>query len=298
MTQHAMTLNNQAGASFRADLNNALVALVSNNTGAGAPAVTFANMFYMDTSANKFKKRNAANSAWIIIGDIDAVGFGLLSLAGDNMTGAINEAVFSVAAHATTADLFTGGNFGTLTGAVVTFTNLAAAPVAGAWRWIRSNAAHVLTSNANILVHGGTQTIADGTLMLWHAITTTTFEVWIWVEETGLTDYSATSTIVGWSSFTTKEISTKKIGTNVFVQFRIAGTSNSAAATFTLPYTNGPLLSGGSCDGLDSTSTIVPAMVQIAASSATITAYPSILAGSWTASGTKVIYGQLWYVTA
>ena len=87
---------------------------------------------------------------------------------------------FSVAAHATTCDIWTGGNFGTLTGAVVTFTDVADAPVAGAWRWIRSNAAHVLTDGANIAVEGNANyTLADGDLMLWHAITTTTFEVYI-----------------------------------------------------------------------------------------------------------------------
>ena len=37
------------------------------------------------------------------------------------------------------------------------------------------------------------------------------------------TDYSATSTIVGWSSYTTKSIFYKKIGKLVFVQFVISG---------------------------------------------------------------------------
>ena len=52
------------------------------------------------------------------------------------------------------------------------------------------------------------------------------------------TDYSATSTIVGWTSYTTKEIWYKKIGKIVFVTFHIAGTSDDTVANFTVPFSN------------------------------------------------------------
>lgn len=119
------------------------------------------------------------------------------NLAGGTFTGAINEKGFTVAAHATTCDIWTGGNYGTLTGGVVTFTDVADAPVADAWRWIKSNAAHILTDNANIAVQGSANyTLAAGDLMLWHAITTTTFEVYIF-PDAGFTIADASTTVKG-----------------------------------------------------------------------------------------------------
>ena len=51
------------------------------------------------------------------------------------------------------------------------------------------------------------------------------------------TDYSGTSTVWGWSSYTTKHIHYKKIGKLVFVAFYIDGTSDDVIATFTVPFT-------------------------------------------------------------
>ena len=52
------------------------------------------------------------------------------------------------------------------------------------------------------------------------------------------TDYSATSTIVGWSSFTTKEIWILIIGDTLFCQFYLSGTSNSTTTSFTINNNN------------------------------------------------------------
>lgn len=65
MSQNDMSLANASGAAFRADVNSAVQALVSNNSGATAPATTFAYMWWADTTAGILKQRNAANSAWI-----------------------------------------------------------------------------------------------------------------------------------------------------------------------------------------------------------------------------------------
>ncbi len=59
------------------------------------------------------------------------------------------------------------------------------------------------------------------------------------VYTSAITDYSATSTVVGWSSFTTKDIRYKKIGKTVFVWYSFNGTSDSTTTTFTLPFTAG-----------------------------------------------------------
>ena len=67
MAQHDYDIANQSGSSFRADLNNALDAIVSNNSGSSEPSTTFAYEWWIDTSNNLLKLRNSANNAWITI---------------------------------------------------------------------------------------------------------------------------------------------------------------------------------------------------------------------------------------
>src|SRR6185312_4055192 len=82
MAQHDYVLDNQSGASFRADLNLALAAIVSQNSGSSAPSPTFAYQLWVDTSSNAtLKIRNAANSAWITIGRVDLTNMGMPTLA-------------------------------------------------------------------------------------------------------------------------------------------------------------------------------------------------------------------------
>lgn len=71
MSTHDYVIDNQSAVAFRADLNAALAAIVTQNSSATAPTVTFANMIWYDTSTNILKKRNEANSAWINLGTID-----------------------------------------------------------------------------------------------------------------------------------------------------------------------------------------------------------------------------------
>lgn len=98
--QHDYVLDNNPGATFRADLNNALLAEVSNNSGSSAPATTYAYQLWVDTSTTpkKLKIRDSANASWIIIGSVDDANFGLLSLAGGTLTGALLAAVLSTVA--------------------------------------------------------------------------------------------------------------------------------------------------------------------------------------------------------
>ena len=76
MAQHDMNIANQGFPGFRADLNDALAALVSNSSGATAPATTFAHQLWVDTAADPsiLKIRNADNDAFITIGEIDQTG--------------------------------------------------------------------------------------------------------------------------------------------------------------------------------------------------------------------------------
>jgi microcystin-dependent protein len=71
MAQHDYSIANQTASNARTDINNALSAIVSNNSGASAPSTTYANMWWYDSSTNKLKIRNEANTAWIEIGDLN-----------------------------------------------------------------------------------------------------------------------------------------------------------------------------------------------------------------------------------
>lgn len=87
MSQHDMNIANADGATVRADLNNALGALVTNNSGAAAPASTFANMLWADTTAALLKMRNQSNTAWNTVGLLDTANLGLLPLTGGTLSG-------------------------------------------------------------------------------------------------------------------------------------------------------------------------------------------------------------------
>ncbi len=89
MAQHDHVLDNDTGAAFRADLNNALLAIVSQNSGATEPATTYAYQWWADTTTGLLKIRNAANSAWVTVGTLASTNLGLLSLAGGIMTGVL-----------------------------------------------------------------------------------------------------------------------------------------------------------------------------------------------------------------
>ena len=81
---------NQSGANFRAELNTILAAAVSQNSGSTAPTTTYAFQLWIDTGASPnplLKIRNAANSAFITIGDVTATNLGLAALAGATFTG-------------------------------------------------------------------------------------------------------------------------------------------------------------------------------------------------------------------
>lgn len=71
MSIHDYVIDNQSAPAFRADLNNALQAIVTQNSNATAPTTTYANMIWYDTAAKQLKKRNEANSAWVVLGTID-----------------------------------------------------------------------------------------------------------------------------------------------------------------------------------------------------------------------------------
>jgi hypothetical protein len=68
MAQHDYNVANATGANFRADLNNALAAAVTQNSGSVEPTPAFSGMLWLDLSGGGdgiMRRRNQANTAWL-----------------------------------------------------------------------------------------------------------------------------------------------------------------------------------------------------------------------------------------
>ena len=90
MAQHDGVIDNGTGNAVRTDINNALAAINSNNSGGSDPSTTYAYQFYADTGDNTLKIRNAANDGFVnvsITGGIGTENFGLAPLSGGTFTG-------------------------------------------------------------------------------------------------------------------------------------------------------------------------------------------------------------------
>ena len=71
MSTHDYNISNASGASVRSDLNNALAAILSNNSNGSSPSTTVAYSVWADTTAAKLKIRNSANDAWVDLINLD-----------------------------------------------------------------------------------------------------------------------------------------------------------------------------------------------------------------------------------
>jgi hypothetical protein len=113
-------------------------------------------------------------------------------------------------------------------------------------------------------------------------------------DKTSWVDYSASSTIVGWSSFTTRQIFYKIVDNMMFVNFFLEGTSNATTANFTLP--NNVALSsimlGAFIINNGGISTNQVGRIDCASGSATINVFRDNTGTAFTASGTKRVQGQ------
>ena len=116
------------------------------------------------------------------------------------------------------------------------------------------------------------------------------------------TDYSATSTIVGWASFINKQIYYKKIGRLVFVCFSIKGASNSTSCSFSTPFTSTAALSSTSFvigQSIDNDNLLTTAgNGSVLPNDSSVILYKDAGQGAWTNSLTKQVIGQFWYEAA
>ena len=110
MATHDYVLDNATGANFRSDLNNALAAIVSNNSSSSEPSTKYAYQWWADTNEGVLKIRNSSNDGWVTLLQLD----GTLTLEdGSNSAPALgfrddlNTGIFSSAAD--TLDVTCGG---------------------------------------------------------------------------------------------------------------------------------------------------------------------------------------------
>ena len=80
-------INNGTGAAVRTKLNQITAAINSLNSGSGDPSINSAFQPHIDTGSSLFKIRNAANNAYVTIGNISLDNLGHVVAATPTMTG-------------------------------------------------------------------------------------------------------------------------------------------------------------------------------------------------------------------
>jgi len=100
MATHDYNIANDTGANVRSDINNALSAIVSQNSSASEPSTTFAYQFWADTTNDLLKQRNAADDGWVSI-------LTLSTGAVSNAAVADNAITLAKMAHGTDGELIT-----------------------------------------------------------------------------------------------------------------------------------------------------------------------------------------------
>ena len=171
------------------------------------------------------------------------------------------------------------------------------------------------------ITKGASATITNAsTLQLVGVPTEATNNYALWVDSTGVsrfdgevystawTDYYSSSTIVGWSSLTSgrRQIMYRTLGDMVWVSFHLEGVSNSTSATFTVPYTAVAIATSHSFSialgfTYDNSVYLDPGYGRVSNNE---NVFHCMVAGAntgapgWTASGSKIVEGEFWYVKA
>lgn len=148
MSQHDYIISDAQGATFLADLNLALPAMASLNSGTTAPATTYAYMPWADTTSGWLKQRNGANSAWIHVAPLGTRAW----------VDVASAATLNLDANAASSDKLR------ITG---TTTTTAITLAEGQVRLLRAAAAWPITHGASLICPGSTSfTCAAGDLIM------------------------------------------------------------------------------------------------------------------------------------
>ncbi|BCV05753.1 MAG: hypothetical protein CM15mV115_290 [Caudoviricetes sp.] len=82
-------IDNGTGAQVRTKLNQITAAINSLNSGSGDPSINTAFQPHIDTNTSLFRIRNAANNAYITLGNVSQENFGHAALTGATFTGSV-----------------------------------------------------------------------------------------------------------------------------------------------------------------------------------------------------------------
>ena len=123
MSQNDLAIANQGFASFRSDLNSALQALGSTNSGTSAPSTTYANQLFYNTADNVLAIRNEDNDAFITLFTLDQTNdniesltiSGALTFTGDLIASTAGISNFRAGVNAGNS-IASGGNYNTVIG--------------------------------------------------------------------------------------------------------------------------------------------------------------------------------------
>ena len=180
MSQHDYAIADAAGAAFLADLNLALAAAVSNNSGATAPSTTYPYMLWADTTSGWLKQRNAADSAWIKRWPLGTAA----------RTDVASAATLDLTANAVNSDYLR--ITGTTTVTAVTLED-------GQRKFALAGGAFKLTNGASLVVPGSADyTCTAGDLLLFIAEALSVVRVMVWKGDgTPVVSAAAGSTCLG-----------------------------------------------------------------------------------------------------
>ena len=183
MSQHDLTIDNQGFPAFRADLNNALQALGSTQSGTSAPSPTFANQLWYDTTNNQLKIRNEDNDAWITLLTLDQVADTITAVGGVTLAN-----LATVAASQGEMEAGTEAGLRTMSPLRVAQAIAALSSSRGLFRktdptivaWTKTGNGTATTSSIlYIEVNGSIKTIASGTSITMPTLTAgTDYAIW------------------------------------------------------------------------------------------------------------------------
>jgi len=156
------------------------------------------------------------------------------------------------------------------------------------------------TSSGDATIGGTPLAAGKGTTTFVYDSSDTTWRM-IQHDQGAMINYTASSTVTGWSSFTAGREFVKYLlhGSQLLIQYNLEGTSNATTVSFTIPFTTdgsggypsyyNPL--GFTYDNGSATTTTGAAVIGPAAS--TVICYTTNAHAGWTNSGAKIASGQL-----
>lgn len=174
MSQHDFNIANQSFPATRTDINDAILAIVSNSSGDTEPSTTYANQWWYETDTNILKIRNEANDGWVDVITLDA---SMTASASElNQLDAITRgSIIYGNASGATARLAAGGA-GTVLSSDGTDISWSAVGGGGSLALIQRT---TISDDATVNFTGLDESVYSGYIFYFHAVVTATNNVFV-----------------------------------------------------------------------------------------------------------------------